>query len=55
MQYFIGFLIGVAVCAVAAHTYIQAVVNQELAAMTKALVEFRAAVEAKVTEIKSKL
>ena len=55
MQYLIGFLVGVAVCAVAAHTYIQAVVNQELAAMSKSLSEFKAAVEAKVAEIKSKL
>lgn len=55
MQYLIGFLVGVAVCAVAAHTYIQAVVNKELTALRASLVSFKMAVEAKVAEIKSKL
>jgi len=55
MQFVIGFLVGVVVCAVAAHTYIQAVVNKEITALRASLVTFKAAVEAKVAEVKSKL
>jgi len=55
MQFLIGFLVGVVVCAVAAHTYIQAVVNKELTALRASLIVFKTTVEAKVAEIKSKL
>lgn len=55
MQYFVGFLVGVVVCAVVAHTYIQSVVNKEITDLRASLVVFKTKLEAKVAEIKSKL
>lgn len=55
VQYFVGFLVGVIVCAIAAHAYIRSVVNKEIAALRASLLVFKTKLEAKVAEIKSKL
>jgi len=55
MEYLIGFVLGVVVCAVAAHTYIQTIVNKEITALRASLIVFKTSVEAKVADIKSKL
>ena len=55
MEYLIGFVLGVVVCAVAAHTYIQTIVNKEITALRSSLVAFKATIEARITEAKSKL
>lgn len=55
MPYLVGFIVGLIVCAVVAHKYIQFIVNKEITALSASLLAFKTTLEAKVAEIKSKL